>query len=69
VWKRLNHPNIVPFKGVTFNPLQLISEWIPGGDLPKYVEANQHVNLISLVSSSLSTSTRHLTLFSVAGRC
>lgn len=33
VWKRLNHRNIVPFKGVTFNPLQLISEWMPSGEL------------------------------------
>ena len=69
MWKRLNHPNIVPFRGVTFNPLQLISEWIPDGELPKYVEENQRVNLISLVGSSLSTSTQHLTLSSVAGRC
>ena len=50
VWKRLNHPNIVPFKGVTFDPLQLISEWMPGGELRDYVRKNRDTSLVSLVS-------------------
>ncbi|KAF9644874.1 kinase-like protein [Thelephora ganbajun] len=49
VWKHLNHPNIVPFKGVTFDPLQLVSEWMPGGELRKYVENNPGANPISLL--------------------
>ena len=52
IWKRLRHPNIVPFIGVTRTPLQSISEWMPNGTLTEYVERNPGVNRISLVSLS-----------------
>ena len=48
-WRHLNHPNIVPFKGVTFEPLQLVSEWMLGGELREYIRVNYDVNLIGLV--------------------
>jgi hypothetical protein len=35
VWKRLEYRNIVPLRGITPNPLQLISEWTPDGYLIK----------------------------------
>ena len=54
-WKRLSHPNIVPFIGVTLEPLQLVSEWMPGGELRSYVKENPHADLINLVSYLLST--------------
>lgn len=38
MWKRLEHQNIVPLLGVTSTPLQLISEWMPGGDLTGYIK-------------------------------
>ncbi|KAF9645418.1 kinase-like protein, partial [Thelephora ganbajun] len=38
MWRRLNHPNILPLLGVTISPLQLVSNWMPGGDLPEYIE-------------------------------
>ena len=38
MWKHSTHPNIVPFFGITFVPLQLLSESIPGGDLLEYIE-------------------------------
>ena len=60
VWKNLNHPNIVPFKGVTFDPLQLVSEWMPGGELRHHVKTPDR-NLISLVGIFLLPSTRYLT--------
>lgn len=50
MWKRLRHPNIVSFKGVTFEPLQLVSEWMPGGELREYIKNNRHQNIIKLVS-------------------
>ena len=50
VWKRLNHPNIVPFKGVTFEPLQLVSEWMDLEELREYLGTNDDADLISLVS-------------------
>ena len=52
IWKRLRHPNIVSFIGVTTDPLQMVSEWMPGGTLTKYVENNPGANRIGLVSGS-----------------
>ena len=49
VWKRLKHPNVVPFLGVTTTPLQLVSRWMPNGTITEYVKAKPHVNRISLV--------------------
>lgn len=67
VWKHLQHPNIVPFKGVTLDPPQLISEWMPGGELQDYVKKNPSANLIGLVGPFLCTFTKLLTLLTVAG--
>ncbi|KAF9789172.1 kinase-like domain-containing protein, partial [Thelephora terrestris] len=49
VWKHLSHPNIVPFKGVTFRPLQLVSEWMPCGEIKEYIKENPQANLLSLL--------------------
>lgn len=49
VWKRLRHPNVVPFLGVTTTPLQLVSRWMPNGTLTEYVSANPQADRISLV--------------------
>jgi len=49
MWKRLTHPNIVPLLGITLTPLQLVSEWVPGGGLPHYIEAHPDVDRIELV--------------------
>ena len=51
VWKRLEHQNIVPFLGITPSPLQLISEWMPGGDLTEYIKKHPDANRIDLVSA------------------
>ena len=61
MWKHLNHPNIVPFNGVTFDPLQLVSEWMPGGELREYIKNNPQTSLINLVSPPLHTFNRPLT--------
>jgi hypothetical protein len=58
VWKRLRHPNIVPFLGVTIKPLQFVSEWMPNGTLTHYVTGNPSVNRIALVSRFSSPSHR-----------
>ena len=50
MWKRLDHPNIVPFKGVTSEPLQLVSEWMDCGELREYLRTNRDTDLINLVS-------------------
>jgi len=69
MWKRLDHPNIVPFKGVTFEPPQLVSEWMEGGELREYIRNNPHANLVSLVSPPLHPSKDHLIPSSVARGC
>jgi len=50
LWKRLSHPHIVPFLGVTLQPLQLVSGWMPGGELRNYVRDNPYTDLVGLVS-------------------
>ena len=49
MWKRLTHPNILPLLGVTLTPLQLISDWMPGGDLPGYIEKQSRADRLRLV--------------------
>ena len=49
VWKRLEHQNIVPFLGITLTPLQLISEWMPGGPLAEYIKKNPNADRLGLV--------------------
>lgn len=53
MWKRLIHANIVPFIGVILDPLQFVSEWMPGGDLTSYICLNPRANRIDLVSPVL----------------
>ena len=50
VWKYLAHPNIVSLVGVTTDPLQLISDWMVGGNLMEYAANNPNVDGLSLVS-------------------
>jgi len=51
IWKRLSHPNIVPLLGITLAPPQLVSEWIPGGDLLHYIKAHPDVDRLELVGA------------------
>ena len=60
MWKRLRHPNIVHFIGVTIEPFQLVSEWIPNGVLTDYITKNPDANRIALVSPiSTITTNQH----------
>src|SRR5579872_4614149 len=54
MWKRLNHPNILPLLWITLDPLQLISEWMPGGELPQYIKERPHASRIGLVGTFVS---------------
>ena len=47
--KHLKHPNIVPFLGATTDPLELISEWMPGGELLGYIAGHPDADRLSLV--------------------
>jgi len=44
------HPNVVPLLGIITTPLQLISEWVPGGDLPEYIKEHSCADRLGLVS-------------------
>jgi hypothetical protein len=50
VWRRLEHKTIVPLLGITSDPLQLISDWMPGGDLTEYIKNNPNADRLGLVS-------------------
>lgn len=66
MWKRLEHPNIVPLLGVTITPLQLVSVWMPGGELLGYIERNPSVYRLSLVGfrcATLNSVPTHLARF------
>jgi len=52
MWKRLTHPNILPLLGVTIAPFQLVSNRMPGGDLPEYLKKNPDVDRLGLVGAS-----------------
>ena len=52
MWKRLNHKNIVPLLGITTSPLQLVSEWMPGGHLTEYIGNHPNANRLHLVGVS-----------------
>ena len=52
IWKHLNHPNVSRFRGITTNPLQIISDRMPGGTLPEYIEGNPGADRIQLVGAA-----------------
>ena len=54
MWKRLKHPNVVPLLGITIFPqLQLVSEWMTGGDLPGYIRENPGSDRLGLAGVPL----------------
>ena len=50
--KHLVHPNIVPLLGVTIEPFELISRWMPGRDLQGYIAGHPATDKLSLVCLS-----------------
>ena len=53
MWKHLNHSKTVPLLRITAIPLQLISDWMSGGDLTNYINQHPDANLLGLVGPSL----------------
>lgn len=60
MWKSLAHPNIVPLIGATIESLQLISDWMPNGNLTDYIKRCSGVDRLSLVGFSLLHQITHL---------
>ena len=49
----------MPLLGVTILPrLQLVSDWMSGGDMPGYIEKHPDADRVGLVPSSLVSFTR-----------
>ena len=60
VWKRLQHPNIVPCLGVPTGkrpPFEIVCSWMENGKITDYVGKNPDVDRINLVSGFASTVT------------
>ena len=54
MWKHLDHSNIVPLRCITTISLQLISDWMPGGDLLDYIKKHPNADRLKLVSVPLA---------------
>ena len=54
IWKHMKHPNIVPLLGITIEPPQLISGWMPGGDLPKHAKDPNADKLLLVGAASVA---------------
>ena len=54
MWKHLNHSKIIPLLRITAIPLQLISDWMSGGDLLDYIKKHPHADRLKLVSVPLA---------------
>jgi hypothetical protein len=50
MWKHLTHSNVLPLLGVTIDGLQLVSNWMSGGDLLCYIKKNSGTDRLGLVS-------------------
>ena len=61
MWKRLRHPNIVPFIGITRDPMQLVSEWMPNGTLTRYINTHPTADRICLVGTQFVRDNHSLT--------
>jgi len=68
VWKNLAHPNVVPLLGVTTDPIQLVSGWMPDVDLTEYITNYPDADRFSLVGVP-SIVPREMLIPSLAIRC
>jgi len=50
-WKTLRHPNVLSLLGVTMgvNQFAMVSEWMPNGNINKFVKAHGDANRFELV--------------------
>ena len=64
--KHLTHPNIVPLLGVTTEPLELISKWMSGGELPEYIMRQPNADRLALVCFVSTMTPRALTPFQLS---
>lgn len=51
MWAWLDHPNILRCFGITLDPLQVVTEWVPDGSVVEYVKTHRDADRVCLVSS------------------
>ena len=70
VWKRISHPNILQFIGVTLtNEIAVVSNWAENGSILKYLKdppEDHEPNPVKLVCRIKIVRIPHLTLVAVA---
>lgn len=69
VWKRIHHQNIVPFRGATLDPRQLVLQWMEYGSLTKFLEGHPNTNPFGLVCIIPTPKPRVLNLSPAKRRC
>ena len=52
MWKALRHPNVLLLLGVimTKNMFAMVSEWMPNGNINRFVKTHRYTNRFELVS-------------------
>lgn len=50
-WTKLDHPNVLRCFGVTVDPFQMLTEWMPNGQVMNHVEVQNGVDRVRLVRS------------------
>jgi hypothetical protein len=68
MWKHLTHPNVLPLLGVIIDDFQLISNWMPGGNLFDYIKKHSDADRLGLVCISLAMAIPSLLPLSVVRR-
>ena len=53
MWKYLQHQNVLPLRGVTISPPQLISDLVLHGDLSEYIGDYPNADRVTLVGVQL----------------
>lgn len=71
LWKRLKHPNVLPFLGVSTTLFQfcMVSDWIPHGNVVEFLRENPEANRFSLVSKIYIAPDNFLSSSPKASRC
>ena len=59
MWKRLQHPNIVPFLGILAEmpPFEIVCDWVENGTITEYVRKYPEIDRMGLVSEFVSAAT------------
>jgi len=52
-WAWLDHPNVLQCFGIAFNPFQVLTEWVPNGNVIAFLQTHLNADRVCLVSPLL----------------